>query len=100
MDTYGQYYGGQDRTSHQISGQDPATDGIDIDADEEMAKINAEGRKGSTALDHQRSVQDKGSKLRTEAQPSPLENNFNSQGEGIRQNADLIIEGTDEMSGI
>ena len=52
MDTYGQYYGGQDRTSHQISGQDPATDGIDIDADEEMAKINAEGRKGSTALDH------------------------------------------------
>ena len=85
MDGSGQYYGAQDRTSHHISGQDPATDGLDIDGEEDIQKIvNVETRKGSTALDHQRSVQDRGSKLRTEAQPSPLENNFNSQGEGVR----------------
>ena len=43
-DPSGQYYGGQDKTSHQISGQDPAQDGLDLDEnDQEIAKvINAE----------------------------------------------------------
>ena len=40
MDTSGQYYGGQDKTSHQISGQDPAQDGLDLDDnDQEIAKV-------------------------------------------------------------
>ena len=46
LDASGQYYGGQDRTSHQISGQDPAHDGLDFDDnDQEIAKaINEANR--------------------------------------------------------
>lgn len=36
---------------------------------------------------------------RTEKQASPLEG-FNSTEDGVRQNADLIVEGTDELSGL
>ena len=43
LDTSGQYYGGKDGQSHQISGQDPVQD-IDFDGDDqEIAHVvNAE----------------------------------------------------------
>lgn len=45
LDTSGQYYGAHDRTSHQISGQDPGQDGLEFDdGDGEMAKVINEGR--------------------------------------------------------
>ena len=44
LDTSGQYYGGPDKTSHQISGQDPVQD-VDLEEDQEIARvINAESR--------------------------------------------------------
>ena len=45
LDASGQYYGGQDRTSHQISGQDPGQEGLEFDdGDGEVAKVINEGR--------------------------------------------------------
>lgn len=37
--------------------------------------------------------------MRTEKQPSPLDG-FNSAEDGPRQNADLAVEGAEQMSGL